>query len=102
QDETAILEEYERIVTLWIDGLADISGLRVWRGYPSEGGQPHGRAIVQVLPDARLDRDALYDALWDRNPRIAVMKEGDDAIGLNPQCIEPGEETLVLEAVRKL
>jgi len=40
------------------------------------------------------------DALWARNPRIAVARVGPDAIALNPQTLEPGEDLIVLEALR--
>ncbi len=101
-DEDALLQEYERIVQYWIDGLAGIPGVKASRKYPSEAGQPHGRTLVQLLPEAAVDRDALHNALWDQDPRIAVMKDGDDAIALNPQCLEDGEETLVLDAIRAI
>ncbi|MEV1246224.1 hypothetical protein ACIBO2_32010 [Nonomuraea sp. NPDC050022] len=40
-------------------------------------------------------------ALWDGDPRIAVGVFGvpDDAIALNPQTIEPGEDRVVLDAL---
>jgi L-seryl-tRNA(Ser) seleniumtransferase len=100
QDEAAILAGYEAAVQSWLAGLQGIEGVSATRGYPSEAGQPHGRAIVQIDPAAGLTRDQVVDALWDRNPRIAVSKHGDDAIALNPQTLEPGEDRLVLDALR--
>jgi L-seryl-tRNA(Ser) seleniumtransferase len=102
QDEEAILAGYEATVAMWIDGLRPLPGVVVERGYPSEAGQPHGRAIVTLEDDARLNRDALHDALWDRNPRIAVSKLDERQIALNPQTLEPGEAELVLAAIREL
>lgn len=99
QDETAILASYEVTVQGWIAGLAGLPGVTVERGYPSEAGQPHSRAIIHLAPDAGLSRDALVEALWDREPRIAVSAAGKAAIALNPQTLEPGEEALVLEAL---
>ena len=72
------------------------------RGFPSEAGQPYGRAIVTIGAGAKLNRDALHAALWDRDPRISVSKIGDDRIALNPQTLEPGEDDLVLAAIREL
>ena len=102
QDEAAILEGYERSVRRWIEGLSGIPGVTVQRGYPSEAGQPHGRAIVSVGPGARLSRDRVVAALWERNPRVAVAPVGDDGIALNPQTLQPGEDELVLAAVREV
>ncbi|MBA2755441.1 MAG: aminotransferase class V-fold PLP-dependent enzyme, partial [Chloroflexia bacterium] len=50
QDEPALLARYEAEVTYWVEGLAGIPGVRAERGYPSEAGQPHGRAIVRFTP----------------------------------------------------
>jgi L-seryl-tRNA(Ser) seleniumtransferase len=99
QDEPGIIAGYEASVTRWVDGLAGISGVRAERAFPSEAGQPHGRAVVHLGPGAKLGRDELVAALWDHDPRIAVGTAGDDAIALNPQTLQPGEDELVLQAV---
>jgi uncharacterized pyridoxal phosphate-dependent enzyme len=98
QDEPKLLAGYEQMVDFWLDGLDGIPDITLSRGYPSEAGQPHGRAIVTLAsPEAR---DALVTSLWDGTPRIAVGVVGDDAIALNPQTIEPDQEQDVLEALR--
>jgi len=102
QDEEATLERYENIVQFWISGLSEIPGVSVERGYPSEAGQPHGRAIVALDEMAKLDAPALVQALWDSEPCIAVSAYGTGSIALNPQSIEDGEETIVVEAIRRL
>lgn len=100
QNEEATIARYETTVQGWISGLADIPGVRAERGFPSEAGQPHPRAIIHLT--AGQDRDTVVAALWERSPRIAVglVNSAPDAFGLNPQTIEPGEEDLVLNAVR--
>ncbi|MFD3399639.1 hypothetical protein ACFWUU_03130 [Kribbella sp. NPDC058693] len=100
QDEDAMLASYERIVDDWITGLQAVPGLAVERGYPSEAGQPHSRAVLR-LPGTR---DEVITKLWDGNPRIAVGTFGlpDDAIALNPQTLQPGEDKVVLEALVNL
>ena len=102
QDEPALLARYEQTVQCWIDGLSDLPGVRVERGYPSEAGQPHGRAIVRLGPGSSLTRAELVAALWNAEPRIAVGEDGPDTIALNPQTLEPGEDELVLAALRRL
>ena len=102
QDEPAVLAQYEAMVQRWLQGLRDIPGIRVERGYPSEAGQPHARAIVHLESSARMTRGRLVAALWEGNPRIAVAAIGEHAIALNPQTIEPGEDQLVLDALRNL
>ncbi len=102
QDEGAILAGYEGTVARWLDGLAGLPGVTAERGYPSEAGQPHGRAIVRVAPPCPLTRDEVAGALWEGDPRIAVAKLGADAIALNPQTLEPGEDDLVLAALLRV
>ncbi|CAA9576873.1 MAG: L-seryl-tRNA(Sec) selenium transferase-related protein [uncultured Thermomicrobiales bacterium] len=106
QDEAALLARYETIVAGWTEGLSGIAGVTAERGYPSEAGQPHGRAILRFAPPCAWTADALAAALMDRNPRIAVgrggVAEGPGTIALNPQTLEPGEESVVLAALRDL
>ncbi|MFG1959153.1 aminotransferase class V-fold PLP-dependent enzyme [Nonomuraea sp. NPDC049028] len=101
QDEEALLASYEQIVDRWIVGLRGVPGVVAERGYPSEAGQPHGRAVVRLLTTSGWTRDGLVRALWEGDPRIAVGVFGvpDDAIALNPQTIEPGEDLVVLDAL---
>ncbi|HWV25547.1 MAG TPA: aminotransferase class V-fold PLP-dependent enzyme, partial [Thermomicrobiales bacterium] len=102
QDELSQIESYDQIVRTWTDGLQGLPGIEVSRGFPSEAGQPHARAIVRVLPDSPLTRDAIHDALWERTPRIAVLSEGEDILALNPQTLQSGEAELVLTALRSV
>jgi L-seryl-tRNA(Ser) seleniumtransferase len=102
QDEAAVLAAYEASVAAWIAGLDGLPGLVAERGYPSEAGQPHSRAIVRFGSDCGVTRDAAVAALWAGDPRIAVGKVGADAIALNPQTLETGEDAIVLAALRRL
>ncbi|HLU34991.1 MAG TPA: aminotransferase class V-fold PLP-dependent enzyme [Thermomicrobiales bacterium] len=102
QDEPAIIARYEEIVRFWLAGLDGLPGVEFTRGFPSEAGQPHARVIGRVLPGSLMSRDDIHRALWERDPAIAVLPEGDDLFTLNPQTIEPGEEVLVLEAVQEV
>ena len=102
QDEADILGGYEAIVQCWLDGLRGLPGVSVERGYPSEAGQPHARAVVHIGPTAVTTRAELVAALWDGDPRIAVGEVEPDAVALNPQTLEPGEDEIVLQAMRRL
>ncbi|WP_427895419.1 hypothetical protein ACQHIV_17040 [Kribbella sp. GL6] len=100
QDEEELLAGYERVVDGWIAGLQGLPGVVVERGYPSEAGQPHSRAVLHLTRD----RDELVQQLFDGDPRVSVGTYGlpDDAIALNPQTLRPGEDKLVLEALLTL
>jgi L-seryl-tRNA(Ser) seleniumtransferase len=102
QDEAALLEGYEHSVRLWLDGLRGLPGVSVERGYPSEAGQPHARAIVHFGAGCALSRREVVAALWNGEPRIAVSEIEANAIALNPQTLEPGEDQIVLDALRGL
>ena len=102
QDEAAVLARYETVVERWIAGLAGIPGVTAERGYPSEAGQPHGRAIVRFAPPCPWTRDEVVQALWEGEPCVAVgtPRGEDDVIALNPQTLEPGEEEIVLARLK--
>jgi uncharacterized pyridoxal phosphate-dependent enzyme len=102
QDEEATLQRYEESVRKWIAGLSDIPGITVERGYPATAGAPHGRGQITVGPGAAVSRDEAVNALWNRSPRISVATEGDDVILVNPHTLEPGEDELVLQALREV
>ena len=102
QDEPATLARWEAMVQGWIDGLSGLPGGSAERRFPSEAGQPHGRTIVKLGAEARLGRQELVAALWEGEPRIAVSEIDEDAIALNPQTLEPGEDAVVLDALRRL
>jgi uncharacterized pyridoxal phosphate-dependent enzyme len=102
KDEEALIAGYEASVRRWIDGLAGLPGVFAERVYPSEAGQPHGRAVVRFGMASPWSRDAVVEAMWGGDPRIAVGTVGDDAIALNPQTLEPGQDVIVLEALRRL
>lgn len=99
QDEERVIAGYEASVARWVAGLSEIPGVRAERVFPSEAGQPHGRALLHVESGAKLNCDELVDALWDRDPRIAVGRFGPNAIALNPQTLQSGEDELVLRAI---
>lgn len=102
QDEHSMLAAYETSVQKWIVGLTGLPGVEVERGYPSEAGQPHGRALVRIGPDSGWDRDALVAALWALDPPVAVGTIDPDIIALNPQTLQEGEDEFVLEQLRRL
>ena len=72
-----------------IDRVLDLPG--------DEEGDPRAATFVA-------SGQGLIDALWEGEPRIAVgiPSDADDAIALNPQTIQPGEEAIVLARVRDL
>nr|CEL20633.1 D-Glucosaminate-6-phosphate ammonia-lyase [Kibdelosporangium sp. MJ126-NF4] len=95
QDEDAAIAGYEQTVAMWLDGLRDCPGIRAVRGYPSEAGQPHSRALIHAGSKG-LD---LVAALRAHDPPIMVGLLDDETIALNPQTLQPGEAEVILDAV---
>lgn len=104
QDEAAILESYESIVQSWIEGLGNIAGVTPERGFPSEAGQPHARAIVRLNAGFKKTRDQVVDALKNGDVWIEVGAVADDpnAIALNPQTLTRDEADVVAARLRQV
>ncbi|MFN8593302.1 MAG: DegT/DnrJ/EryC1/StrS family aminotransferase [Thermomicrobiales bacterium] len=97
--ESDVTAGYEAVVARWLEGLRGFPGVEVAHTPRSHSGQPIPRAIVTFAAPER--RDAVRAALWEMNPRVAVLPEGERAIGLNPQLLMPDQPPLVLAAVRE-
>ena len=80
QEEEYILAGYEATVQRWIASLGDLPGITVERGYPSEAGQPHGRAIVHIAPPrpAHARRDRRRTLGWHATDRCLPDRRGRD------------------------
>jgi uncharacterized pyridoxal phosphate-dependent enzyme len=104
QDEDAMLEGYESIVQNWIGDLAGIEGVTAERGFPSEAGQPHARAIVHLDAGFRKTRDQVVDELRNGEVWIEVAALADDpnAIALNPQTLTSEEAEIVGARLRQV
>jgi len=102
QDEDAILEGYEAIVQSWIGGLAGIAGVTTERGFPSEAGQPHARAIVRLDAGFRKTRDQVVDELKNGDVWIEVAALEANAIALNPQTLTSEEADVVAARLRQV
>lgn len=104
QDEDAILEGYESIVQNWIEDLADIAGVRTERGFPSEAGQPHARAIVHLDAGFSKTRDQVIAELktGDVWIEVAALANVPNAIALNPQTLTRDEADVVAARLRQV
>lgn len=99
-DEDARYAAWQAVVDGWTAGLADLAGVTLETTPVGHCGQRVPRLLVGVGDRAR--RDALIDALWDQNPRIAVLPETEGRLALSPQLLAPEEPARVLAAVRAL
>jgi len=104
QDEDAMLEGYEAMVQNWIGNLTGIAGVTMERGFPSEAGQPHARAIVRLDAGFRKTREQVVDELKNGDVWIEVGSPADepDAIALNPQTLTSEEADVVAARLRQV
>ena len=104
QDEAAMLKGYEAVVQSWIEGLSNIAGVTMERGFPSEAGQPHARAIVRFYAGFRKTRDQIVDELRNGDVCIEVAAPADqpDTIALNPQTLTSEEADIVTARLRQV
>ncbi|HLH72440.1 MAG TPA: aminotransferase class V-fold PLP-dependent enzyme [Chloroflexota bacterium] len=96
QDEKALLQRYEDVVSYFIERLdGKKPGLSVRRDFPSEAGQPHPRALLTFdEKTVGLGAHEVSQALRDGEPSIVVATRRG-AIYLNPQTLEEGEEKII-------
>jgi L-seryl-tRNA(Ser) seleniumtransferase len=101
-DHPARIARFEQIVAGWVDALDDGDGVRAQRVFPNEAGQPTPRALISLDP-ARcgISGADLRQRLWEGDPRVAVAAAGADAISITPDTLEPGEELLIIERIRR-
>jgi L-seryl-tRNA(Ser) seleniumtransferase len=92
-------QAYEQIVAGWIDHYRDQPGLMASRTFPNEAGQPTPRCRIAFAPESGLSGAAAARLLWDGDPPIAVAGEGEDAISLTPELLQPGEAEIVLDRI---
>jgi uncharacterized pyridoxal phosphate-dependent enzyme len=99
-DHAQLLAEWEATVAEWSARLSALPGVRAERVWPNEAGQPTPRLRVAV-EHAELGSSAreLVDALWELDPRVAVLPGGDDVFYMTPDTLEEGQAELVIEAV---
>jgi len=98
-DQAELLAGYQRVVDRWIAALKGIPGVEAERAFPSEAGQPHSRLKVRLDPAQSVSAHELERTLWNADPRIAVLVLDEHTIAMNPQTVEPDEETLVSDGL---
>lgn len=101
RDYEALARQYEDDVRTILEAVRGLQGVSATRSWPSESGQPMPRALVTISDGARIDRDALLMRLDAGRPRIEVWPSGADGFHVNPQTLQPGEATIVGDALRR-
>ncbi|MDA8330614.1 MAG: aminotransferase class V-fold PLP-dependent enzyme [Candidatus Dormibacteraeota bacterium] len=99
-DHDAQLAEWEAVVVDWGRRLEGLPGVATTRVLCGEAGQPTPRLLVRIDADAAgVSAQDVVDALWNRNPRVAVTAAGHDAFYMAPDTLMDGDATLASDGV---
>jgi L-seryl-tRNA(Ser) seleniumtransferase len=102
RDHAAHADRCEQIAAEWIEALNRLPGVGARRDFPGEAGQPLPRVLVTLDPALGFGSADVRQTLLAREPAIDVAVADANSLYLNPDCLEPGEETLVLESLRRV
>jgi L-seryl-tRNA(Ser) seleniumtransferase len=81
-------------VVAWGRGRDDVE---VTRDELGEAGQPTPRARIRLVGATPRTRDVFLAALRATPPRVDLLADGDDALYVAPETLQPGEETIVTD-----
>jgi seryl-tRNA(Sec) selenium transferase len=102
-DHAARLAGYEETVRRWIALFDGRPGLSARRGFPNEAGQPVPRVLIEVDPTVTgVTAQEAQRRLWEGDPRIAVPLSGSNVLSLTTDCLDGGDERIVLERVAEV
>jgi L-seryl-tRNA(Ser) seleniumtransferase len=97
-DHEKIARALTETVDEWVASVDAIDGVTARRLDSNEAGQPVPRLEVTLSADHAASD--LIAALWNGDPRVAVLAGGDYNFFVTPDTLVPGEADVVLERLR--
>ncbi|MCX2727592.1 aminotransferase class V-fold PLP-dependent enzyme [Thermomicrobium sp. 4228-Ro] len=95
-DHAARTRACEETIARWIARFAQLPGVRAYRAFPNEAGQPLPRLVLELDPlHCGMTARELRDRLWEGDPRIAVALHDERHLSLTAETLEHGEAELV-------
>jgi len=102
-DHDKLMETYEDQVQYVIDEFSDLPHTSARRNFPSEAGQPMPRAeIIFDEQSLGMTRDDILAQLREGDPCIELAPAGTSGIFVNPQTLEPGQERVIADRIKKI
>ena len=103
-DHEARIARWEQQVSLIVDELADIKGLRVIRVFPDYTGRPVPRAWLTWDEEAlSLSKQAVVNALAKGSPIIRVLEEyAGKGLLIDPTTLLDGQAAIIAERLRAI
>ncbi len=102
-DHDALVAGWGETVDAWAGRLSGHPGIDARRVFPNEAGQPTPRLRVRVDP-AVVGRSTaeIIAALWDLDPRVAVLPGQGEEFFMTPDTLGEGEADIVVDAVERV
>jgi L-seryl-tRNA(Ser) seleniumtransferase len=102
RDEEAEAAFYEHAVERMVSELGALPGVRAYRAFPSEAGQPVPRALVELDESVLgVTRDAVQAALRAGNPIVDIADGPGTSVYVNPQTLDEEGVEIVLRRLRE-
>lgn len=101
RDHDADRRRIEDVTQMWIEALRELPGVQAERAFPGEAGRPTPRARITLTSELALDAFTLRKLLLEGDPAIAVGVDGERALLLNAECLEPGQDQVVLDGIQR-
>lgn len=102
-DHDGLVAGWETTVGEWSRRLSQLPGVLAQRAFPNEAGQPTPRLSVRIDPAVvGWSTGSIIEALWNLDPRIAVLPGHGEEFSLTPDTLGDGEAEIVIQAVERV
>lgn len=99
-DHEGLVAGWDITVGEWSRRLSQLPGVQAQRVFPNEAGQPTPRLSVRIDPTVvGCSAGSIIEALWNMDPRIAVLPGHGEEFFLTPDTLGEGEAEIVVQAV---
>jgi seryl-tRNA(Sec) selenium transferase len=101
-DHDLLVAGYEAIVAQWIAAGTGFPGVRAYRGFPNEAGQPTPRMILDIDPTAAgYSAEDVFNRLLTGEPGIAAGRDaGLNTVAFSPDVIDGADAALVTDRIK--
>jgi L-seryl-tRNA(Ser) seleniumtransferase len=103
-DHDARIAEWETIVAEWIAAGSGIPGVRAYRGFPNEAGQPTPRALFEIDPAvAGFSAADAIARLLTGDPAIAAGTDaGPNIVACSPDVLDGADPAIITAALKSV